>query len=73
MENKYIVYLKEVATKLGKGGKIEKSMRAFIDAYSPKRAFIISYNEINDEMKVNGCKIFFVGIHKIKEILSKPE
>jgi len=50
-------------------GKIGKSMRAFIDAYNPKRAFVVSYNGINDEMKVNGCKIIFIGIHKIKERL----
>lgn len=50
-------------------GKIEKSLRSFIETYKPKKAFVVSYKEAKGEIEVNGCKVVFTDAFGIKQHL----
>ena len=52
-------------------GKIERSMRSFIEKYSPKKAFIVTYKGEKGEMKVNKCRIIFTDIIGMRKALIK--
>jgi hypothetical protein len=43
-------------------GKIEKSLRAFIDFYKPKKAIIVSLKSKKGKTKINGCNIIYTDI-----------
>jgi len=43
-------------------GKIEKSLRAFIDNYHPKKAVIVSATGKKGESTINGCKVIYTDI-----------
>jgi len=52
-----------------KPGKIERSLRAFINYYEPKRAYVVSYSGAKGKMEVNGCKIKFVDVLGLRKAL----
>ncbi len=52
-------------------GKVERSLRSFIETYKPKMAFVVSYNEIEGETKINDCKIIFTNILKMRKLLMR--
>ncbi|MCI0503518.1 ATP-binding protein [Candidatus Micrarchaeota archaeon] len=43
-------------------GKIERSLRSFIDAYRPKLALVVSYNGSPGETRVGGCRVVFTDV-----------
>ena len=43
-------------------GKIEKSLRAFIDFYKPKKAIIVSLKSKKGKIKMNGCNVIYTDI-----------
>jgi predicted AAA+ superfamily ATPase len=43
-------------------GKIERSMRSFIEAYRPKLAVVVSYNGRSGEIQVEGCRVVFTDV-----------
>jgi predicted AAA+ superfamily ATPase len=43
-------------------GKIEKSLRAFIDFYKPKKAIIVSLKSKKGKTKINGCNVIYTDI-----------
>jgi hypothetical protein len=56
-------------------GKIERSLRSFIDTYHPKKAIIVHLKGKKGIVKINGCDIVYtdvVGIEKELK-LSSPE
>ncbi len=53
--------------------KVERNIRAFIEAYKPKIAIIVSYEGKKAELKIGGCKIYFTDILGMKEILSDKD
>lgn len=42
--------------------KIEKNLRAFVEKYKPKQAFIVSYKPVQEERKIGDCKVIFTTI-----------
>ncbi|MEE9119381.1 MAG: DUF4143 domain-containing protein [Calditrichia bacterium] len=50
---------------------IEKSLRSFINRYSPKKAFIVYYEGKKRIEKVDGCKVSFVDMAGFKMALEK--
>lgn len=50
-------------------GRIERSLRSFIDAYKPKISFVVAYKGKKGKMKVNGCDVFFTDALSMKELL----
>ncbi len=50
-------------------GKIERSLRSFIDTYNPRRAFIITYLGQKGTMTLGDCKITFTDAHEMKSKL----
>jgi len=51
-------------------GKIDRSLRSFIETYRPKRAYIITYRGKKGTMTVGSCKITFTDAHEMKKQLS---
>ncbi len=49
--------------------KIERSLRTFIEAYKPKRAFIVSYKGKKGKMNVSGCNVAFTDVLEMKKML----
>ncbi len=43
-------------------GKIEKSLRAFIDYYNPKKAIIVSLKGREGKTEINGCEVIYTDI-----------
>lgn len=52
-----------------KPGKIERSLRSFIEAYKPKRAIVVSYKGEKGAMNVGRCKIEFTDVLGMRELL----
>jgi len=50
-------------------GKVEKSLRAFIEAYSPKRALVVNYNGTTGKMIIHGCNVIFTDVLNMNKIL----
>ncbi|MCD6496405.1 MAG: ATP-binding protein [Candidatus Aenigmarchaeota archaeon] len=59
-----------IEVKLNSAGKIEKGMRSFMDAYRPKKAFIVSYDGALSKSTVNGCEIVFTDVAGLLESIS---
>jgi len=57
--NKIIPIEVKIQTELG---KIEKSLRAFIDYYNPKKAVVVSLKGETGNTRINGCKIVYTDI-----------
>ena len=59
-----------VEVKLGaKPGKIERSLRSFIETYSPETALVVSYRGEAGRMTVGGCKVIFTDVLRMREYL----
>ena len=50
-------------------GKIERSLRSFIDVYHPKKAFIVYLKGKKGAAKINGCNIIYTDILDIQKQL----
>ena len=48
-------------------GKIEKSLRAFIDFYKPKKAVIVSLKGKKGKIEINGCNIIYTDIVNLEK------
>jgi len=49
--------------------KIERSLKSFIEAYKPKRAFVIIYKGKKGEIKVGGCRVIFTDVLELKKLI----
>ena len=52
-----------------KPGRIEKSLRSFIESYKPKTALVVSYKGAKGEMDVGGCKVLFTDALEMRKQL----
>ncbi len=52
-------------------GKIERSLRSFIEAYKPKRALVVAYKGTKGKMKVGNCSVEFTDVHGMRQSLGK--
>ncbi|MCD6468434.1 MAG: ATP-binding protein [Thermoplasmata archaeon] len=43
-------------------GKIERSMRAFIETYKPKKAIVVSFKGEKGKVRINGCNVIYTDI-----------
>lgn len=50
-------------------GRIERSLRSFIETYKPKTALIVAYKGEKDKMSVGDCRVFFTDAMSMKLIL----
>ena len=53
-------------------GKIEKSLRAFIDYYNPKKAIIVSLKGRKGKTEINGCEVIFTDILDLEKQVLLP-
>ena len=51
-------------------GKIETSLRAFVNMYKPKIAIVVTYKGNKGDVKLNGCNVYFTDIAGMKELLT---
>lgn len=51
-------------------GKVERSLRSFIEIYKPKRAFLVNYRGSAGKMKVNGCDVIFTDVFGMEKLIS---
>lgn len=65
-DNKIIPIEVKIQTKIG---KIEKSLRAFIDYYKPNKAVIVSLKGKKGKTKINGCNIIYTDIINLKKTM----
>ena len=52
-----------------KKGRIERSLRNFIETYKPKRAFIVTYTGDEAITKINSCKVVHTNIMQLRKHL----
>ncbi len=50
-------------------GRIERSMRSFIETYKPKTALVVTYKGEKGEMKVDGCKVMFTNALEMRQLI----
>ncbi len=43
-------------------GKVERGMHSFIEAYAPKKGFVVSYKGENGRIKLKGCSLTYTNI-----------
>ena len=48
-------------------GKIERSLRSFIETYKPKTAIVITLNGKKGKAKINGCDIIYTDILNLEK------
>lgn len=59
-----------VEVKLGaQPGNIERSLRSFIETYSPEKALVVSYRGETGRMTVGGCEVIFTDVLRMREHL----
>ncbi len=58
-ENNIIPIEVKIQSKIG---KIERSLRSFIETYKPKTAFIVMLKGEKGKTKINGCDVVYTGI-----------
>ncbi len=46
-------------------GKIERSLRSFIEEYKPKKAVIVSLKGKKGNTNINGCKVIYTDVHNL--------
>ena len=59
-----------IEVKLDASEKIKRSLYSFIEAYKPKRAYIVTYKGENKPINVNGCKVIFTNILNLRKLLT---
>lgn len=52
-------------------GRIERSLRSFIETYKPKTALVVAYKGERGEMSVGDCKVFFTDAMNMELLLSQ--
>jgi predicted AAA+ superfamily ATPase len=52
-----------------KADSVNPSLRAFIDAYNPRKAFIVTYEGDYVEKQIGKCKVVFTDVQKFINIL----
>ena len=50
-------------------GKIEKSLRAFIENYKPKKAVVVSAKGKKGKANINGCKVIYTDILDLSTVI----
>ncbi len=60
-----------IEVKINAHGKIERSLRAFIQAYNPKKAFVVSYKGKQETKTVEDCKVYFTDVLSLIKLLKK--
>ncbi|MBI5254027.1 MAG: ATP-binding protein [Euryarchaeota archaeon] len=50
-------------------GRIERSLRSFIDAYKPKTAIVVAYKGAKGTMQVNDCNVIFTDALNMGQFL----
>jgi len=50
-------------------GRVERSLRAFVRTYDPKRGFVVGYKAEGGEMQINRCTIRFTDVKGLWEDL----
>lgn len=50
-------------------GKIEKSLRAFIEHYKPKKAVVVSAKGKKGKANINGCKVIYTDILDLSTVM----
>ncbi len=59
-----------IETKLNaEPGRIERSLRSFIERYKPKTALVVAYKGKGGEMMVGSCKVIFTDALSMKQLL----
>ena len=67
---RYVLFIFPITLKLKVTGKrLESGIKSFIRPYSPKRAFIVISEGKGGEVEVNGTRISFLNIVKLREVL----
>ena len=51
-------------------GKIERSLRSFINMYNPKTALVVTYKGKKGELKINSCNVYCTDIQGMKKHLT---
>ncbi len=62
IENKIVPVEVKIQTEVG---KIEKSLRAFIDFYKPEKTIIVSLKGKKGMTNINGCKVIYTDIFNL--------
>lgn len=55
-----------IEVKLYSEGKIEKSLRSFVEKYKPKKALIVAYKGEKEKTTLNGCEIKTISVDEIQ-------
>ncbi len=50
-------------------GRIERSMRSFIETYKPKTAVVVTYSGAEGRMEADGCTVFFTNALNMRKLL----
>ena len=54
-----------IEVKINASEKIEKSLHSFVESYTPKKAFIVSYKGKEKTVRDNGCSIVFTNVFNL--------
>ena len=65
-ENEIIPLEVKIQTNIG---KIERSLRSFIETYKPKKAIIVTAKSKTGKTKINGCEIIYTDILNLEKQL----
>ncbi len=49
--------------------KVERSLRSFVESYSPQKAIVVSYKGKKGTLKVNECEVVFTDVMGLKNLL----
>jgi hypothetical protein len=60
-----------IEVKIKSGGKVERSLRSFIETYKPREAIVVSYEGEEKETKINDCRIKFTNILGLRSYFQK--
>ncbi len=60
-----------IEVKIYAEGKIEKSLRSFIEKYKPKKALVVVYKGEKKKIKIGDCSLQFITIDEISQKLDQ--
>lgn len=58
-----------VEVKLTSSNTLERSLRSFIEAYKPRRAFVVCYRGDTKEIRLGTCTVFFTDVINLRRLL----
>jgi uncharacterized protein len=58
-----------IEVKLKSSGKIERSLRYFIDNYKTKKAFVVFFEGKKKKLKIGGCEVLFIPFYELLDSL----